>query len=88
MLEFFACSAAALASAGLWLAAYKFGGLGWNGDPSLAGFRRELSGAHLTLDDEMHDSAERPSSSGWPKGGKRAPLFNALAVQARLSVPA
>lgn len=88
MFEIFACLIALVVFAAVWLAVYKFGGLDWLTDASLAGATKELSAAHLALDGEMHGAAARLSPVAADDVAPRGGLFNALAGQASLSVPA
>lgn len=89
MYELLACSAAVLVFAALWIAVFKFGGLDWTADPSLAGAHRQLSDVHLALDGEMHGAAQRLSASAAsrPARRERPRLFDVLARHAHLSVP-
>ena len=90
MLELFACFVAVVLFAAVWLAVYKLGALDWTSDTSLIGATQQLAAAHLALDGEMHGVAQRlsPAPAARDTGSVKAPLFGALASQARLSLPA
>lgn len=90
MFELFACSAAVALFAAVWLAVYKLGALNWTTDTALIGAAQQLSAAHLALDGEMHGAAMRLSPAPVVRSARaaKAPLFGALAGQARLSLPA
>lgn len=89
MTVFFACSAAVLVFAAVWLAVYKFGGLDWMTDATLSSAQLQLSAANLALDGEMHGAPARLSPTPAVRGSglPTRPLFESVAAQTRLSVP-
>lgn len=98
MYELIACSVAILAFVAVWLTVYRFGGLNWAADASLAGVRQELSAERLALDGEVHGAAERLDvgravrtqvrRETRPARRSATPLIDVLARHARLTVPA
>ena len=87
MFEFIACAAAVALFAAVWLAVYKLGGLDWTADATLADATAQLSAANFALDGETHGAAARLSPAAVTGIAARAPLFNSVAGQARLSMP-
>lgn len=89
MFELFACFVAVVLFAAVWLAVFKLGALDWTSDASLISAAQQLAAANLALDGEMHGAAQRLSRApAVARAAAKAPLFGALAGQARLSVPA
>jgi hypothetical protein len=90
MFEVLVCSAAFLVFVAVWVAVYKLGGLDWMTDSSLSSARIHLGAANLALDGEMHGAAARlsPIAAQSGTGTPSRPLFDSVAAQARLSIPA